>query len=290
MSLGFFHNRLDWINQALAKELAKTTAVEVIDINDYGLSTHNRAAYPHNLYVNRVYPSEAAASYNNMRFMLEVTRYIESLDIPVVNPFSATYADFSRTEALSLLHSHHLPVAACTLFSNQRAALAAGKTMHFPKIIKMDCGGKARKVYKVDNVKEYEAAVQALDHDHHLIHVEEMLVAPGFTTRVIALDYKVVHISKRTLAEGWLGNASREGSDAIAYQHPPHHLYTLGKKAAWALRAPIVAFDIVEATDESYIVDVNTTPVFTPQSSSLLGFRPEEALAEVILRMHTEQK
>ena len=216
--------------------------------------------------------------------MLEVTRYIESLNIPIINPFSATYADFSRTEAMSVLRGHQLPAAACTLFSNKHAALKAGKRIRFPCIIKMDCGGKARAVYKVDNFPQYALAVEALDHDHHLIHVEEMFAAPGFTTRVLALDYKVVHISKRTLTEGWLGNTSMEGSEAIAYPSPPSYLFTLGEKAAHAVGAPIVAFDMIETTDGPHIVDVNTTPVFTPQSSTLLGFRPEKALAEVILR------
>lgn len=283
MSLGFFHNRLDWINHALIVELEKSTTVEVIDINDFGLDAHDRTAFPHEIYVNRVYPSESMASHNNIRFMLEVVRHIEHLNIPIINPFAATYADYSKTEAMSLLASQNIPTPGTLLFANKQAALNAGKTMQFPKIVKMDCGGKARNVHKVGTYAEYEKVVMKLDHDHQLIHVEDFLATDGFTTRLVVFDYEVVHISKRTLSHDWLGNVSVAGSSLAPYPHPPRTLYELGEVAARVLQAPIVSFDVAETAGGSYILDVNTTPVFAPRDTEHLGFRPEAKMAEIIL-------
>lgn len=284
MSIGFIHNRLDWINKALAAELMKYDTVEVIDINNYGLDTHDHSKFPHSLYINRVYPSEAVSSYNNMRFMLEVVRHLESINVPVINSFKATFADYSKTESNSILESQDIPTARAVLYPCKKAAIEAGKHARFPKIIKMDCGGKAKSVRRANNLKEFEGIIENFSQDHQLIHVEDALPSVGYTTRIVVLSYEVVHISKRTLLDGWLGNSSLKGSSAEKYQSPPQSLYLLGAKTARALHAPIVALDVVETETGPYVVDVNTTPVFTPQSEMLLGFKPEEALAATIIK------
>lgn len=284
MSLGFFYNRLDWINHALIAELEKQTAVEMIDVGDFSLDVHDRNAFPHAIYVNRVYPSESETSFSNIRLMLEVVRHLERMNIPVVNSFAATYADYSKTEAVSLLESENIPTVPAQLFANVRAALQAGKAMSFPKVVKTDCGGKARNVYKVDNYADYEKVVAKFNGDGQLIHVEDLLLTQGFTTRVVVLNFEVVYIAKRSLVDDWLGNLSMHGSTTIPYPHPPQSLYALGESAARVLQAPIVSFDIAETEDGPHILDVNTTPVFTPESAEHLEFRPEIEMARIILK------
>ena len=163
MSVGLFYNELDWTNRGIIKHLRnRGIKVEPININNFVLEIHSKNKFKHKLYINRVYPSSNYFSYNNLRFMLEITRHIENLGIRIINSFNSTYIDYSKTEANNVLEKYNIPTARTLLLSSKETAFRIANKLTFPKIIKMDTGGKARNIYKVDTKKEYLNAVKGI--------------------------------------------------------------------------------------------------------------------------------
>ncbi len=283
MSIGFFYNELDWINENIIKHLrGHRIHVEAIDINKFILDIHNKDAFKHKLYINRVYPSSNIHSYNNLRFMLEVIRHIENLGIPVINCFDSAYADYSKTEANNILEKFNIPTAQTLLFSNPVIAKRAAKVLTFPRIIKMDAGGRARNVYKVNTPNQYLKVVNRLNRKHHLIHVEKFYKASkGFSTRLFVLNYKCISASKKFLLRGWLGNPAR-GSTSDLYPDVPKKVCRLGERVARITKTRILGLDIVETEETPVVIDINSTPVFHEGFVKKYGYDPSKMIADFI--------
>ncbi len=282
MSVGLFYNDLDWINGNIIKHLrSKGIKVEPININNFVLDIHSKNKFRHKLYINRVYPSSNYFSYNNLRFMLEITRHIENLGIQIINSFNSTYIDYSKTEANNILEKYNIPTARTLLLSNKETALGVANKLKFPKVIKMDSGGKARNIYKVNTKKEYLNAVSKLTKGNHLIHIEDFYKTKGFSTRLFILNYRVLNATKKTLISGWLGNPVR-GSKTILYKDIPDKVIKLGEKVARITKSKILGLDIVETSKTPIVIDVNATPVFNACSKNYLGFDPAIKISDYI--------
>lgn len=291
MSIGFFYNELDWINGSIIKHLRKHgIKVVPIDINKFMLDIHNKDRFRHKLYVNRVYPSSNVHSYNNLRFMLEIIRHIENLGIPVINCFDSTYADYSKTEANNILEKYNIPTAQSLLFSNVKTARAAAKELTFPRIVKMDAGGRARNVFKADTLKQYLRIIDRLNSKHHLIHVERFYRAvKGYTTRLFILNYKCISASKKFLLHHWLGNPAR-GSKSDLYPEVPREVCKLGEHVARITKSGILGLDIIETDKSPVVIDINSTPVFHERFIKRYGYDPSKKIADFIFSEYRKMK
>jgi len=282
MSIGFFYNKLDWINRSVIKHLrTHNVNVEPININTFTLDVHNKHIFKHKLYINRVYPSSNLYSFNNLRFMLEIIRHIENLGITVINPFDSAYADYSKTESNNILEKYDIPTPHTLLFSNTESARRAAERITFPRIIKMDAGGRAINIFCANTKGEYSKIISKLGKEH-LIHVEKFYKAcKGYSTRLFILDYKFRYATKKTLVEGWIGNPAR-GSKTLPYTDAPVAVRKLGEDVAKVTKSEILGLDIIETKQFPVVVDVNSTPVFHPHDVILAGFDPSEKIADLI--------
>ena len=291
MSVGFFYNVLDWTNKKIIEHIRMAgVKVEQINCNDYVLDIHDTKKFKHRLYVNRVYPSSNAKSYGNLRFMLEVTKHIENLNIKIINPFQTSFMDYSKTEGSNALEKADVLTPKAILVSDKAAALRLGRTLKFPKVVKMDAGGKALNVFLTRTFKEYKQVVSKLSKKHHLIHIEEYIETPGFITRVFVLDNKVVTAYKRVIGKkNWLGSTS-QGSEVLPYPEIPKRVRDLGKRVARKVKSEIIGMDIIETKKKDYVIDLNPTPAFSSSYSKILGVNPPKLIAEYILKEHRKCK
>tara|TARA_B100001971_G_C18006546_1_gene440108 strand:+ start:41 stop:700 length:660 start_codon:yes stop_codon:yes gene_type:complete len=219
--------------------------------------------------------------------MLEIIRHIENIGIPVINSFNATYMDYSKTEANNILEKHNIPTARTLLFSNLESARKAANKLKFPKIIKMDCGGKARNVYKADSKRDYLNIISRLSKGHHLIHVEDFYESKGYSTRLFILNYKLVSATKRNLISGWIGSITK-GSKSTQYTELPTEIRKLGEKIARVTNSKILGLDITETKKSPVVIDFNATPAFLDRSTDYLGFDPSKAIADYISSEHSK--
>lgn len=289
MSIGYFYNCLDWTNKNIIKHLKNNgIKVEPININEFVLDIHFRKKFKDNLYINRVYPSTNIYSFNNLRYMLEITKHIENLNIKIINPFFTTFIDYSKTEANNALEKAGIPTPKTLLIANKGLALSVGKNLKFPKVIKIDAGGKALDVFLVRSYEEYKRAVSKLTRTHHLLHIEEYIKPPGYITRLFILDHRFQVAYKRVIGKGeWLGSAS-QGSEVIAYPDISKKVIKLGELTSRKLRSNILGLDVIEKGKKSYIIDVNSTPVFNRRYPKMFGFDPTDRIADYISAQYHE--
>ena len=291
MGIGFFYNEMEWTNKGIIKQLrSHGIKVEPIDINKFVLDTREKSKFKHRLYVNRVYPSSNKDSYNNIRFMLEITRHIENLGIPIMHDFDAAYTDYSKTESNNILEKHKIPTAHTLLFSNPEAAKKAANHLSFPKIVKMDCGGRALNVHKASSRREFLKCVSKIGKGQHLIHVEPLYKSKGnHATRITILNYKFVAATKKTLIRGWLGS-SAQGATSTPYPDIPVKIRKLGEKVARIVKSKILSLDLIETAKGPVIVDINCTPRFHAENIKTLGFDPRKAIADIIYSEYKKAK
>ena len=100
--------------------------------------------------------------YNLINSNEIISKHIENLDIPLINPFYAAFVDYSKTEANNALENIGIKTSKSILISNIKTALEFGKKLRFPKVVKMETGGKARNVYLVKSYSEYKRIVSKL--------------------------------------------------------------------------------------------------------------------------------
>ncbi len=284
MSIGYFYNCLDWTNKNIIKHIKKSgIKVEPININEFVLDIPSIRKFKHNLYINRVYPSSNIDSYNNLRFMLEITKHIENLKLKIINPFFTAFLDYSKTEGNNVLEKAGIPTPRTLLVANKDAALKIGKTIKFPKVIKMDSGGRALNVFLVKTYKEYKESVSKLIHSHHIIHIEEYIKPQEFITRLFILNHKFQVAYKRIIGKGeWLGSAS-QGSEVAIYPEVSKEVIKLGELTSRKLNSKILGLDIIETSNSAYVIDVNPTPVFNEKYPKMFGFDPTKSISEYIL-------
>ena len=283
MGIGLFYNTLDWTNKNIIYHLKKKGfKVEAIDINNYILNIYSKNYFKHKLYLNRVYPSSNLSSYNNLRFMLEVTKHIENLGIKIINPFLTTFLDYSKTEGNNTLEKSGIPNPQTILISNKKTANKLGEKLSFPKVIKTDAGGKALNVFLASSLRQYKKIVSKLSKSNHLIHIEEYVKPPGFITRVFILNHKFMVSYKRIISKNqWLGSAS-QGSKVIMYPDVPKKVINLGITISKKIKSNILGLDIIEAKNKNYVIDINPTPVFNQKYPKMFGFDPTKSIADYI--------
>lgn len=279
-----YYSVMDWCNSSIVRHLQQLKhSVDIQNITDVVVDLTDKASYRHDAYINRTYPSYAyERAHNHLKLSLELTRHLESQAKTIINSFAVTFLDYSKSEASNRLSAIGIPTPGALLVSDQKAAMSLADTLEFPKIVKMDTGGRALNVFKVNTKEEYVNVVSKLSYTHHLVHIEDFYKPPGFVTRVFVLNYTFQVAYKRLVRTGeWLGSHS-QGSKVEAYPDISQSLVDLTTKAAKQLDTPIVGFDIIESEYGPYIVDVNPTPVFSEEYVSLFGFDPTECIAHYI--------
>ncbi len=299
MSIGFFHNNFDWCNKSIVDHLRnKGIKVEVINIDDYVLDLNYKKSLFHRLYVNRVYPVSKVKSYtkqlyfkdlNNIRFMLNIVKYMDDVGIKVIHPFPTSYIDYSKTEASRALDKLGVVNPETKLISNKNTALKLGKRMKFPKIIKIDLGGGAIDVFFVKNYNQYQKAISNLTKNYHLIHIEDFVEPPQYVTRMFLLDDKFIVAYKKFVDDWGIGSVTK-GSSWQLYSDIPKRLINIGKNISKHLKIDILSLDIIESDNEACVIDVNPTPVFYEKSKNLFGFDPTKKIAEYIASVHRNIK
>ena len=279
MEIVMFYNCLDWTNRELVKHLKKFGCkTKLIDIHKFYLNIHlkNKSKC---LYLNRVYPSEK--SINTIRFMLEISKHLENLGLKIINSFDASFIDYSKTEACSILEASNMPVPKTYLLSTFEAAKLLAPKLKYPKIIKADTGGRASHVYKVNSKKEFLNIVQNLLRSH-LIHIEDFYEPPEYVTRIFVLGYSFEMAYKKfLLRDHWKASVSK-GSKIELYNDISNKLCKISERIAKLIKAEIIAFDVIEAENKPIFIDLNLTPVFSRKNLKFYKCNPVEKIARYI--------
>lgn len=287
--IGLFYEKLVDFNKELYRYLKKEGAsVSLLNINTYVLSLDNLKRFKHDLYVNRVCDPQAQAY---IRFMLEISKYIEYLNIPIINPAYSTYVDCSKTEAHEVLKEHGIPIPKSLLVSSAIGCLEAAKELGFPLVMKVDDGSRARDVHKITSLSHLKRTVPKLIREKHLVHLEEFIEPPGFITRTTYVGGKLLDVYQKRIVKGsWLASVSK-GSSFSAYPDVSKKVIKMGERVARCTHSDILSLDIIEhAKRGPFVIDVNTTPQFTPLHKKVLGVDPAKHIGDYLLSLCAKRR
>ncbi len=195
---------------------------------------------------------------------LYLSRWLEHLGIPVVNPYGvvATCGDkFMTSLALAAVG---VPQPRSALALSRKAALGALEELGYPAVLKPVVGSWGRLLARVNDRDAAEAVLEHKEtlggYTHSLFYLQEYVSKPGRDIRAMVVGERVIYAIYRE-SPHWITNTARGGT---AKPCPiSGELEELCLAAARAVGGGILAVDLLETPEGELLVnEVNHTPEF----------------------------
>jgi len=293
--IAILHEDLEWAEKEL-KRLLERKHVSVDLLNVKGLSLPlNKRLLIYSLVLNRVYPSVANRSYENVKKAVKIVDCLEEKGITVVNSGAASKADYSKHRACKLLEKRGILTPKTYIVKPKTASSIIAKA-GFPLVIKRDCVGRAHDLAIAFNLsqakKEIERRFNDPSYSGDTIIQEFIKSVNDYDIKVcIAGGENLVCAYKRTLiphSNGkfkWAGILSK-GSKIIPFDYVPEKLLKTAFKTSKALGADVNDMDIVEGKKGFYIIENNLTPGFNSENEETGVYKKPEKIVEYIYQKY----
>jgi [lysine-biosynthesis-protein LysW]--L-2-aminoadipate ligase len=193
-----------------------------------------------------------------------VSRWLESLGVPVVNPHRVVATCGDKMLTSDALQVAGLPIPRTVVAFSPEAALKAIEEMGYPVVLKPLVGSWGRLLARVN---DRDAAEAILEHKatlggylHGVFYIQAYVNKPGRDVRTMVVGDEVVYAIYRR-SDHWITNTAR-GGDAVPCDLGTE-LVALSLAAARAVGGGVVTVDLMESADGQMLVnEVNHTPEF----------------------------
>jgi len=296
--VGILHEDLEWGEKRLKALLEKRhVSVCLFDVRKLSFPLEKRLL-DCTLVLNRVYPSVANRSYENVKKAMKVVRALEAAGVRVVNSSRASRADYSKYWACEFLGKKGILVPKTFVVKPKTKQGPALARIGFPAVIKRDCAGRAFDLAIVFNLaqakKEVERRLNDPAYSGNTIVQEFIRSVNDYDLKVcIAGGETLVSAYKRTLISHsrgkrkWAGIISR-GSKIVPFDEVPEKLLDTALGASKALGADINDMDIVEGKKGFYVIENNLTPGFNSKNEETKVYKKPEKIVDYIYRKYLE--
>ncbi|WP_077621343.1 ATP-grasp domain-containing protein [Sediminibacillus massiliensis] len=195
---------------------------------------------------------------------IHLARQLEALDVPVYNSASAIELCDDKIRTYQALSADRLPIpktiAAPKIFPgaaeiDQQTFLNAGKSLHFPLILKEAYGSFGEQVYLLDTPKEMLDKIKEIQ-DRPFVLQEFISSSRGKDVRLNVVGNKVVASMLRTSLSDFRANVSA-GGKMEPYQPSKEEQY-LAIRAAKAAGADFAGVDLLFGPDGPVVCEVNS--------------------------------
>lgn len=272
MKIALIHQDLEWTEKKI-KEIFRDRGsfVGLFDIR----TTEAKDLLHFDLVVNRVYASVANRNPEDNKKALALLKQLEIAGLCCINGYKTTLADYSKTYSAKLMFENNVKTPR-TFKINSTAhfpeAIAFAQELRFPVIFKRDMGGRALDVMYIENVEEFQTALERAFSPQRLKFYNEAFVVQEFIKSISSHDCRVGIIGDeysfaygRTLTNPddgppWLGSHSM-GSELISYT-PSNEVIDLAVRATRSIGALFNEADIVLTEQGPVIIENNPTPNF----------------------------
>lgn len=285
MSIGILYESIEWSNMHLC-DLLHNAHIETELINLQREPISLSRILNHDLLVNRLFPSAQYRSYQGAFAVAQtLLKLVKLHDIPMINPFTAYAFDCSKMYTYQVLKKAGLPVPKYYAYFCNSEQLCY-KKIHFPCVLKPDCGGRSLYTYIVNDRNELESALKEKPSTIPFIIQNYIQPKRGYTTRVEVIGESIVSIMKRYVGTNAI-SSYHAGSHFKAYGDCPESIRQASLQALDILSIQMGSLDIIETGDHTFcIIDVNATSNFSEDNVEILGFDPIEKMAEYIISQH----
>lgn len=284
MAIGILYESQEWSSFALLdKILEQGVAAELVDLRQ-DVDMDKLLSY--DLIVNRVFASSVFR--DNHRALEQMPRVLEALeraDIPIINPAKAHWYEISKALSTKALAEGGFPVPQVYGVFLPRE-MEQADTLHFPCVIKPDCGGRTNYTFILHSRQELAAALQNVP-EIPLIAQEYIPTQYGFLTRIEVIDRQCKLVLKRSVAENGL-SAYHLGS---TYQFYPECSPVVLQAAVSAMDLLCIecgSLDIIENDNGFFIIDVNSVSNASEDTIEMFRFDLMGEIAAYVVNQYNQ--
>lgn len=212
--------------------------------------------------------------------MEDIIAATESAGIPLVNPPRAHHFEVDKRLAAEALREVGIAVPDIIAWGGPAALASTASAWPYPCIVKPNCGGRTTHTAVLRSAADAEAFLaEAPD----LIFIVEPFIeaAAGFLTRIEVVDGRIALAVKRSVAANGL-SSYHEGSTYELYPDCPAAVTDTVLAAAKALDIQFGSFDVIEASEGSFIIDANSVSNVSEDCTELFDFDLMAAYARAL--------
>ncbi|MER3554078.1 MAG: lysine biosynthesis protein LysX [Meiothermus sp.] len=194
---------------------------------------------------------------------LAVSRYLTSLEIPVVNAPEVIEVCGDKWATSCALEAHRVPQPGTALATESEEALKLIEDMGYPVVMKPVVGSWGR---LLSLIRDRDAAETVLEHkevlggyQHQLYYVQELVNKPGRDIRAFVVGEECIGAIYRA-SEHWITNTARGGKASNCPVTP--EMAQIAVSAAKAVGGGVVAVDLLESERGLLVNEVNHTMEF----------------------------
>jgi len=157
--IGIYYEHPEWFRPLFQQLDARGVAWKRIDIRDHSYTVGAGEA-PFSLVFNRMSPSAWQRGLGDAIFYtLGYLAQLEAQGVRVINGFKGFSTEVSKARQLQLLESLGLGYPKAVVIHNPAQAIAAGKQIGFPLVVKPNIGGSGAGIVRFSDAAELERAV-----------------------------------------------------------------------------------------------------------------------------------
>ncbi len=149
------------------------------------------------------------------------------------------------------------------------------ENLHLPFVAKETDTNKGVGVYLINNNEEFESFVKTMKRKCHYIFQE--YIPNDFDYRILVLGNNIPVVSSRTrVSDEWRNNSFLGAKEnTLEADKNPKDLVDIGIKASRIMKCEIAGVDIIisKKSGKLYLIEINNSPGFTPESLEALGLR-----------------
>jgi glutathione synthase/RimK-type ligase-like ATP-grasp enzyme len=276
LSVGILYESIEWSNQHLC-ELLNSSGIDAELINLETEPICFERILKHRLMVNRLFPSAPFRGYNRaFNVAGNILKIVKDYQIPLINPFEAYAYDCSKMCAAKAMSQTEIPVPKFYAYFSAPEQLERNM-LHYPCILKPDCGGRSLFTYIINNRKELEQALREIPNTPFVIQ-DYIKPVKKYTTRVEIVGENIMSVMKRYVGSKAI-SSYHAGSVFEEYPDCPDRIIEASFKALHTLRIEMGSLDIIESQRDA-------TSNFSADNVEMFGFDPIQVMAEYIITQY----
>lgn len=199
-SIGILYEHPEWFTPLFAELDRRGIRYDRVLASELHFDPSEREL-PYALVVNRMSPSAYTRGHEHAIFAsLSYLRFLDIMDVPVVNGVDAFSLELSKTAQIALLARLGLPFPATRVINTVQQARESARRLTFPLLVKPNIGGSGAKIQRFDSADQLAEAAAGghldLGIDHTALVQEYHPPVGGFIVRVEVLDGKFLYAIK----------------------------------------------------------------------------------------------
>jgi len=191
-------------------------------------------------------------------FRMDLLHRLVRLGAYVINPPQAIERAVDKFYALSLLEEAGLPVPKTIVTENANEALKAFYELDCDVVLKPLFGSRGIGSTRISDPNIAERVFGALDFHHNVFYIQRFIPHGNSDIRAFVLGSRVLAAMRRISEESWKTNVSLGAKPmSVKLEKDIEEMAIL---AAETVGCQVAGVDILESSEESLVIEVNSQP------------------------------